>query len=224
MNIPQEEGVLSSRPIQEVATGFVARLLELILKHTIFELYNEFTNNRLVLLWDASKHLAQKIHCQSLEIEKMFSDSEDIPIKLLKRFLDDIFMIFTGSVRALHLLFEEINKIHPKIKFTMTHTTPENYYDQCPCEPKSIPFLDTLCTIKAGKKETDLYRKPTDKNTYFLTNSCHPTEVVSNIPYSLAMRINRVCSENDSKDIRFKELEDILIERNYPKSLIKKRN
>ena len=74
--------------------------------------------------------------------------------KLLKRFLDDIFMIFTGSVRALHVLFEEINKIHPKIKFTMAHTTPDNQssYDQCSCEPiKSIPFLDTLCTIKAGQ-------------------------------------------------------------------------
>ena len=65
----------------------------------------------------------------------MLSDSEDIPIKLLKRFLDDIFMIFTGSVRALHVLFKEINKIHPKIKFTMAHTTPDNQssYDQCPC-------------------------------------------------------------------------------------------
>ena len=102
-------------------------------------------------------------------------------------------MIITGSVRELHILFDEINKIHPQIKFTMTHTTPDKQssHDQCTCEPiKSFPFLDTICTIKAGKKETDLYRKPTDKNTYLLTNSCHPPEVVSNIPYSLAMRIN----------------------------------
>ena len=80
--------------------------------------------------------------------------------------------------------------------------------------------MDTLCTIKAGQIETDLYRKLTDKNTYLLTNSCHPTEVVSNIPYSLAMRINRVCSENSIKDIRLKELEELLLERHYPKSII----
>ena len=75
-------------------------------------------------------------------------------------------MILTGSGRELHILFREINKIHPKIKFTVTHTTPDKQstHDQCACEPiKSIPFLDTICTIKARKIETGLYRKPTDK-------------------------------------------------------------
>ena len=237
MNIPQEEGVqcvenvLASRPNQEVPSGFIARLLELVLKHNIFEIDNELYQQQVGTAMGckpapsyANIHLAQKIDQQIIEIAKILSDCDEIPIKLLKRFLDDIFMIFTGSVRALHMLFEEINKIHPKIKFTMAHTTPENQssYDHCPCEPiSSIPFLDTLCIIKAGNIETDLYRKPTDKNTYLLTNSCHPTEVVSNIPYSLAMRINRVCSENITKSNRLKELEEMLLERNYPKSLVK---
>ena len=91
----------------------------------------------------------------------------------------------------------------------MTRTTPDTQgsYDQCACEPiKSIPFLDTLCTIKAGNIKRDLYRKPTDQNTYLLTNNCHPPEIVSNIPYSLAVRKNQTCSERDTKEKYYKNL------------------
>ena len=58
----------------------------------------------------------------------------------------------------------------------MNHTSiigeaPEN---KCDCEIKSaIPFLDTLCSIKNGKIDTDLYKKPTDRNQYLLPSSCH---------------------------------------------------
>ena len=43
----------------------------------------------------------------------------------MKRFLDDIFLIFLGTTEKLHQFFKEINEIHPNIKFTMLHTTPE---------------------------------------------------------------------------------------------------
>ena len=171
----------------------------------------------------ANIHLAETIDPRFKEIAKGLAENGDIPIKLLKRCLDDIFMVFTGSVKNLHVLFEELNKIHPKIKFTMTLTTPEfqSTHDQCSCEPIiSIAFLDTLCTIKEGKIETDLYRKPTYQNQYLLTNSCHPTEVISNIPYSLGLRIIRTCGETESKDLRLKEPKEMLVARKYPIHLI----
>mgnify|MGYP001366087863 CR=1 FL=1 len=37
--------------------------------------------------------------------------------------LDDIFMIFVGRTKTLHKLLDEINKIHPSIKLTMSHTS-----------------------------------------------------------------------------------------------------
>ena len=83
-----------------------------------------------------------------------------------------------------------------------------------------IPFLDTLCTIKEGKIETDLYRKPTDKNQYLLTSSCHPVETVANIPHSMAMRINKICSEQPAREARFQELKEMLLARDYPEGLI----
>ena len=59
------------------------------------------------------------------------------PIRFFKRFLDDIFMIFTGSVADLHLFLDELNQMHPTIKFTMQHTYPDNSENcvSCQCAP-----------------------------------------------------------------------------------------
>ena len=112
---------------------------------------------------------------------------------MLKRFLDDIFMAYTGWVKSLHTLLDQFNTVHPTIKFTMSHTTPSNVKTpECDCGPtKSLAFLDTLCKIENGKIITDLYRKETDRNQYLLTSSSHPAHVTENIPFSLALRIVR---------------------------------
>ena len=62
---------------------------------------------------------------------------------LLKRFLDDLIKIFVGTSKQLHNLFDEMNLIHPTIKFTLNHTSPkeEHIKDKCDCKPQdSIPF------------------------------------------------------------------------------------
>ena len=42
------------------------------------------------------------------------------------------------------------------------------------------------------------------------------------IPYSQALRINQICSENVSFDLRFNKLEEWLIKRNYNLTVVKK--
>ena len=128
---------------------------------------------------------------------------------LFKRFLDDYFMIFRGSTEKLHALFAEINLLHPTIKLTMNHTIRHNEpkYEQCECAPMlSIPFLDTMCTIKEGKIEIDLYKKDTDRNQYLLPSSCHPKQTIQAIPYSLSLRIVRTCTNTNTIDLRLEEL------------------
>jgi len=116
----------------------------------------------------------------------------------------------------------KINQIHPYIKFTMTHTTPSHVINMpCSCERvESIPFLDTLCTIENGRIRTKLYRKPTDKNQYLLPSSCHPEDFTKNIPFSLALRINRICSEEEDREKGYLDLKNMLRERNYPTGII----
>ena len=55
---------------------------------------------------------------------------------------------------------------------------------------------------------------------YLLTSSAHPTHVTSNIPFSLALRIVRICSEPESRDLRLSELREMLLDRNYKKRII----
>ena len=149
--------------------------------------------------------MAKKLDIKIKDLAKSYSHNDTSPMLLLKRFLDDLFTIWCGTSKSLHSLLEEMCKINPNIKFTINHT--KNEYepkeDQCDCPPKSfIPFLDTSLSIQNWKIEVDLYRKPSDRNQYLLTNSCHPPDCITAIPYSLALRINRTCTNTNIRDIR----------------------
>ena len=85
---------------------------------------------------------------------------------------------------------------------------------------KKVIFFYTLLCLKEDKIIVDLYKKPTDRNLYLLPTSCHPPQMITNIPYSLALRIVRICSESDTRDKRLNELRDLLCERNYSLSVI----
>ena len=75
--------------------------------------------------------------------------------------------------------------------------------------------MDTLVTIKKGVIVTDLYKKPTDRCQYLLPSSCHPAHVTNNIPYSMAYRVLRICSETVTRDKRMEELKELFISRQY---------
>ena len=93
--------------------------------------------------------------------------------------------------------------------------------DKCGCQDVSaIPFLDTQCKIENRKIIIDLYRKPTDRNQYLLPTSCHPNSITKNIPYSLALRIVRICSESNTRDKRLVELRQMLLDREYKASIV----
>ena len=107
----------------------------------------------------------------------------------------------------------------------MQHTTiqNENIDNKCDCEATSYKLQAksyTSCTIKNLQIILDLYRKPTDRNRYLLPDSCHPYSNIENIPLSLAIRITRICSEIDTREKKYGELKDMLIERNYPEGII----
>ena len=120
-------------------------------------------------------------------------------------------MIWTGTVLEFEDFLTEINKLHKTIKFTAS-------YD---FENRSTSFLNTVITIKNGLITTDLYRKPTDKVQYLLPTSCHPKHIFTNIPYSLALRLVRICSTKEILSQRLEELSKMLLSRCYNKNVIK---
>ena len=232
-NIPKEDGIeatresLQDRVNPQVPTEFIIRMLELLLENNVFQFANDFFLQEIGTAMGQKQaphysdiFMARRIDTQIKLIVEKFNEGG---IKYMKRFLDDIFQIFEGTTKELHQIFEAINKIHPNIKFTMSHTTvpAEDDKDRCECPPKkSISFLDTECQIKDGTIVVDLYRKPTDQNMYLLPSSCHPLTCVESIPYSLAMRIVRICSEPESRERRFEELKQMLLARDYRPAMI----
>lgn len=50
--------------------------------------------------------------------------------------------------------------------------------------------------------------------------SIHPAHCYENIPFSLAMRINRICMKPETRDKRLQELKEILLERDYRSGMI----
>ena len=66
----------------------------------------------------------------------------------------------------------------------------------------------------------DLYRKETDRNMYLLPSSCHSPTCQDNIPFSLALRIVRICSFPETREFRFQELKSFLSDRGYRSGMI----
>ena len=235
-NIPQEDGLsslfeaLEERECKEVPSYFITQLMELIQTCNIFEFNKDLWKQLVGVAMGihpapsyANIYLARRIDEKIEAIGYKYGKDGKSAFLLLKRFLDDLIKIFVGTTKQLHMIFEEMNQIHPSLKFTINHTSPDNEAeeDKCQCEiQKSIPFLDTSITIKNGKIDLDLYKKETDRKQYLLRESCHPHAVTASIPFSLGLRIVRICTSEENRYLRLSELKDVLSERKYPKELI----
>ncbi|CAJ0927185.1 unnamed protein product [Ranitomeya imitator] len=81
-----------------------------------------------------------------------------------RRYIDDVFCLWTGTPQTLDLFFHTLNTAWPGLTFTMTSNT------------EKVSFLDTLIfRDELGTLKTDLYTKPTDRNSLLHFNSLHPT-------------------------------------------------
>ena len=126
-----------------------------------------------------------------------------------KRFIDDIFLLWTDSLENLTSFLDFINSIHPTIKFTSSVSY------------GSIPFLDINIKLQDGYLTTDLYCKPTDSHAYLHSSSCHPRHVIDNMPYSQFLRLRRLCSKHDTFVKRCNEMEEWFLKRGHKKTTVR---
>ena len=102
------------------------------------------------------------------------------------RFIDDICLTWTGTTDQLMKFKQQINEVHPSIKFDFNFSN------------KEINFLDTVVyKTQSGKLETKLYRKESDRQAYLHRKSEHPESLKRSIPFSQALRLRRICSTNN---------------------------
>ena len=127
---------------------------------------------------------------------------------LWKRFIDDIFLIWTHGVESLKEFIIHLNTVHPTLKFTSATS------------PTEIAFLDLIIYSTDDKLCTKLYTKDTDRHMYLNFHSEHPLNLKRSIPYSQFLRLKRIHSEPQFLIQSQINLYWFFIWRDYPHGLI----
>ena len=213
-NIPHEDGLvamrkaLDEREDKTVSKDSLIELTECVLKNNIFEHNTSFYKQlRGTAIGTKMAPPYAILFMGDLE-EKILKDCDKKPLTWW-RYIDDIFMLWQHGKKELENFLEFLNCYHPTIKFTADYSREE------------IHFLDVSVRKTNKQLVTDLYIKPTDTHQYLHASSCHVYHSKKSIPYSQALRLNRICSENSSYDKRCNELEVWLRERGYSDKLVR---
>jgi len=218
-NIPHEEGISTVMealnthrellPPNTPNNRIIKQFLNLILKHNYFDFMDK---HYLQIQGTAmgTKMAPPYANIFMAKIEQQITKNHTEHIDIWKRFIDDIFFIWTGSFTQLTEFMHMANTIHPTIKFTFEYSK------------NRIHFLDTTIYInKQRQLHTTLYRKPTDKNLILHYTSHHPYHLKRNIAYTQALRYKRIISNNHQLRTELKTLTSILLTRGYPPRMIK---
>ena len=96
---------------------------------------------------------------------------------------------------------------------TLTAFTP-------PLSLHPIIHLHLYVFFDNGNITNDLYTKATDEHQCFLHSSCHPQHTKRAIPFSLALRLRRICSSDETFKQRSNELKSYLNKRGYNLSFL----
>ena len=214
-NIPHKEGInavkesLDKKPAK-ASTVVILMFLKLILT------LNNFIFNGINYLQTKGCAMGTKCApCYANLFMGWFEEKFIFPnisdhCQLYLRYIDDIFIIWNGTTDEFKTFAEKLNSIHATIKFDYEISTSE------------VNFLDTTVFIdSSGKLATKLYRKPTDRQNYLHFKSEHPTNTKTSIPYSQALRIHKICTNEEDLSKNCKQLAQTLIKREYGKEIVK---
>ena len=213
-NIPHEEGLaslrkfLDSRIDKKVTTETLVELAELVLKNNIFQ-FDEKLFKQVRGTAIGTKFAPPYAILFLANLEEKILGEMDLKPRIWWRYIDDIFFIWEHGEEELKEFIKKLNEYHPTIKFTAEWSKEE------------ISFLDVKVSLKEGDIKTDLFVKSTDTHQFLEPTSCHPYHCKKGIPYSQALRYNRICSDNVNFDKRCNELEGWLLEQGYNEKMVR---
>ncbi len=204
-NIPTDEGIqvalkaLESQSHVDATRPPVSRLsdlLELILQNYVFRFADKFhTQLQGTAMGTKMAPAYANVFMGKLE-STILSQPGPTPI-VWRRYIDDIFCVWTDTEESLKEFINNINKIHPTIKFTSETSTTE------------VVFLD-LCLYKGerfrreGILDMKTHIKPTNTQQYTHASSGHPPGTEKSIIKGELLRYFRTNSNRDTIE-RFRE-------------------
>ena len=213
-NIPNKEGIEAVETTlkrKNIGTAIISTFLRLVLT------LNNFVFNSQNYLQIKGCAMGTKCAPSYANIFMgMFEERYIYPLiekisNFYLRFIDDIFLIWTGTTDQLLKFKQQINEVHSSKKFDFNFSN------------KEINFLDTVVyKTQSSKLETKLYRKESDRQAYLHRKSEHPESLKRSIPFSQALRLRRIYSTNNEFQDSCDKLWNKLIERGYKQQEINK--
>ncbi|CAJ0943929.1 unnamed protein product [Ranitomeya imitator] len=187
--------------------SFCRDLLTLILTKKIFIFEDQFfLQERGTAMGSNMAPPYANIFMDQFEITFVYSHPSFISFaSYWRRYIDDIFLIWTGDSETLEAFHDDLNSSLEGLTFSISSST------------SSMNFLDTLFSVSSDRVlETDLYVKPTDRNSLLKFVSCHPKHIKVSLPRSQHARIDRIVSKPDVCRMRHHEMDSKFRTRGYP--------
>ena len=167
-NIPHDDGISSLMDMYELHKQpdtpdghVVATLARLVLELNTFEFHNKYFRQVSGTAM-GTKMAPNYANVFMGKLESQFLSECPVKPLIYKRFIDDIFLVWSHTEEELVDFVDRYNAAHPSIHFTHSYSQTE------------INFLDVTVKIEDGKLATSLYRKPTDRQQYLHYQSDHP--------------------------------------------------
>ena len=130
---------------------------------------------------------------------------------LYLRYIDDIILLWNSTQENLELFIRELNSCRESFKFDYSFSR------------SKISFLDVMiCKNIDGSLSTILHHKETDKRNYLHFQSEHPKHIFKSIPYSQALRVKRICSEESDTKKELHNMKLSFLKRGYLQNELEK--
>ena len=136
-------------------------MAENVFKKVFLSLISNFSNKYVepLLVLNLLPPLYDCIFMDFIETE--FLKTQSIKLWVWKRFIDDVFFIWTDSEKNLEKCLKELNRFHSNTKFTFEKSK------------MKVNFLDVVTEIKNGRLSIDICSKLVDSYRYLQYSSCH---------------------------------------------------
>ena len=154
-------------------------------------------------------------------LNKIIYSATDTPKDLLgiKRFVDDIGGVWTGSVENFVRWSDHVNHKLQEYGLSIKEKA-EDSWDINPPGVHTV-FLDIKYTFdESNGLVTDVNIKKTDARVYLHFSSFHPKQTFPSIVYSQALRYRRIINSDDLLKTRLDELSECFLRSGYPRKMV----
>ena len=218
LNIPQDEGTAACiKALQEtnnlpIPKHHLEQLFDFVLKENVFS-FNDKVFKQIQGTAMGTKMAPSYANIFMHEIEQGFLQTQTIKPLVWKRYIDDIFVIWTANQTQLDDFLLKLNQYHHTIKFTSeTSQTSVNFLDMTIY--KGHNFTQT------NKLDYKTYFKPTNTFQYLHFKSAHTKNTKTAVIKGETKRFQRTNSEKPNYEQTIEQFKHHLISRGYPTHLI----